>query len=165
MSEFNKFLKINCSFLIVFLLLFIFSMPRFVLSCPLFSSLSFDSQGLFVWYYAAFKGLLPYRDVFYPYGLLSYYKDIFIFPHIIYESINPIAFSLTFLLFQKLWKNSFLAIASFLFFYLFVNYFNAETFTTYGLVAIIGASFAFIFAKEEVSKDRKSTRLNSSHRL
>lgn len=38
-----------------------------------FTDLGFDAQTLLTWEYAAAKGYIPYKDIFYPYGIVQYY--------------------------------------------------------------------------------------------
>ncbi len=152
MNNIFYLVKKNYALFIVSIVLIIFYLPKFLYTCPLFHSLGFDSQALFTWYYTAVQGLFPYKDVFYPYGLLAYYKDVSLIAHLMYEAIAPIAFLLTFFLFRIIWKNTLFALLSFLFFFLFTNYFNGETFSNYGFVAIVAACYAVLFAKKEIKK-------------
>ncbi len=152
MNNLFSLIKKNYAIAIVSIVLIVFYLPKVLYTCPLFHSLSFDSQALFTWYYTAVKGLFPYKDIFYPYGLLAYYKDVSLIAHLMYEAIPPIAFLLTFFLFRIIWKNNLFALLSFLFFFLFTNYFNGETFSNYGFVAIVASSYAILFAKKEVKK-------------
>ncbi len=152
MNNLFSLIKKNYALFVAIIVLIIFYLPKFLYTCPLFHSLSFDSQALFTWYYTAVHGLFPYKDVFYPYGLLAYYKDVFFFTHFLYESIAPIAFLVTFFLFRIIWKNNLFALLSFLFFFLFTNYFNGETFSNYGFVAIIAICYAVLFARNKIKK-------------
>lgn len=51
--------------------------------CANFSTIGFDSQNFVTWYYTASNNILPYKDVFYLYGLVSYLKP----SHIIFTFI------------------------------------------------------------------------------
>lgn len=61
----------------LFLLLSGFISVKLLFSIPsILSDIRFDGQNLIVWKYAASTGMLPYKDVFYPYGLLNYYINV-----------------------------------------------------------------------------------------
>lgn len=43
--------------------------------CRIYTNLGFDGQYGILWNYTLEKGLVPFRDIFYPYGILSYYAN------------------------------------------------------------------------------------------
>jgi len=114
--------------------------------CKIYPTLGSDNQALLLWKYAAGIGLLPIKDIFYPYGLLSYYSGQNVIFGLIYFLITPALFLCIFLTFQKLFKDKLFTIASFIVFFLFITIITGfETFTRYGSITALSILFAYIF--------------------
>src|SRR3989344_3466798 len=114
--------------------------------CKIYPTLGSDNQALLLWKYAAGIGLLPIKDIFYHYGLLSYYSGQNVIFGLIYFFITPILFLCIFLTFQKLFKDKLFTIASFVVFFLFITIITGfETFTRYGSITALSILFAYIF--------------------
>src|SRR3989338_9582880 len=124
--------------------------------CKIYPTLGSDNQALLLWKYAAGIGLLPIKDIFYPYGLLSYYSGQNVIFGLIYFLITPALFLCIFLTFQKLFKDKLFTIASFIVFFLFITIITGfETFTRYGSITALSILFAYIFYSDK----NKSRRL------
>src|SRR5687767_13741472 len=96
MQKLNKLLKKNKSE-IIFLVLFsalVLSLNYLSICSSYLKHSSFDLQTLLTWDYSAAKGLIPYRDLYYPYGLLFYYKTVNPFFAVLYL-LTPVLSLLT----------------------------------------------------------------------
>lgn len=128
----KSFFKNKIDYLIFLIILFIANLKLLFNTCSIYLPFNFDSQSLLTWQYSAYKGLLPYKDVFYPYGLLFYFKDDFFF-----SIISFFLFLIIFLVFFKIFKSLFckkwLAYSSFAIFTIFVcRFISPEIFIRYG---------------------------------
>ena len=118
-------------------------------SCTTYPKFNFDSQIPLTQAFAASKGFLPYRDIYFPYGIFFYLKDYNLLLGIIYVFLLPILFVSFLLLFKKLWSNSIYAYISFFFLaYFIVKFPGIETFRRYGVIATLGLLFSYIFSKQ-----------------
>lgn len=134
---------------VIFLLTLIYSFKNLVISCKVYRDLSFDSQILLTWDYTSQIGILPYRDIYYPYGILSYSKNVDPIFLMIYLVLSPILFSAVFLGLMYLWRNRVFAYSSFLAFILFVvKISDLDNFSRYGIVASFGFIYAYFFSKK-----------------
>ncbi|MEK7572926.1 MAG: hypothetical protein AAB531_00725 [Patescibacteria group bacterium] len=123
--------------------------------CRIYPTLGFDNQALLFWNYTAANGLLPFRDIYYPYGLLSYYKGQNIIAAFIYLLISPVLFLGIFFTLQRVFRDKLFAIASFVFFFLFIIIITGfETFTRYGSITALSILYAYIFYSNK-NKSRK----------
>lgn len=93
--------------LITGIYIFLFSA---LLALPQYKQRDYDNQNLAVWADAGLHGLLPYRDFFYPYGLLPFYQTQSLFVHAIYWLLPLILF---FTLYEFLLEKSKQVLASF----------------------------------------------------
>lgn len=113
----------------------------------IYFSLGFDVQNLLTWEYAQSIGLLPYKDLFYPYGLLSYFQGN-IFWRLVYiaEILGLLYFYL--ILFKKLFKNSYFTYLSFLYFYVVVTLHpGLDSFIRYGVITTFAVMLSLHFEK------------------
>lgn len=140
----------------IFIFAFIFYFIDFGNFCLSYKAVDFDAQNFMVWDFAAFKNLLPFRDVFYPYGLLRYLKDNNIFLRVIYTLATPLLFTGFFVELRLLFKNRFITCLSFLALLVFIhNILGASTFTfiRYGAVALFSGFIAYLlFSHNLLSK-------------
>lgn len=114
--------------------------------CRIYPTTGSDNQALLLWKYSASIGLLPFKDIFYPYGILSYYSGQNVIFAFIYFLITPILFLSIFFTLQKIFKDKLLTVASFVFFFLFIIIITGfETFTRYGSITTLSILFAYIF--------------------
>jgi len=142
MAKFNKIILRKIELLFVFIILFIFHLDLFVNNCNVYKSLNFDVQALFVWNYTAIKGFLPFRDVFYPYGLFNYFSDTNHFIYLLYHLLFLVIFLLFFEIFRKLFQKKIVAYLLFFAFVVFVDRFiGVDTFIRYGSAIAILSTF------------------------
>ncbi|MDO8621276.1 MAG: hypothetical protein Q7R31_03265 [Candidatus Levybacteria bacterium] len=142
--------KFNLDTVLVFVLTLAISIKDFLFSCVSFSQFSFDYQIPLSWYFAASKNLLPYRDIYYPYGIMFYFRDHNIVLSLFYLILMPVLFTGIFILFMKLWGNRVFAYISFISLFIFIAKFSGwENFNRYGIILLLTLIFSFIFAKKE----------------
>lgn len=142
--------KFNLDTVLVFVLTLVISIKDFVLSCVSFPQFSFDYQIPLTWYFTASKNFMPYRDIYYPYGIMFYFKDHNIILNLIYLLLMPILFTGIFIFLMKLWKNRIFAYISFISFFLFIAKFSGwENFNRYGIILLLTLIFSFIFPKKD----------------
>lgn len=121
--------------LLVFITSFLFSLSLFSSNCRIYLQNGFDYQAMFVWDYNVAVGLIPYKDIFYPYGIISYYKDHAFFAHLLYLLLLPIALTLLYFSLKKLFNSIYLTSITLLFFCVFVTTFIGwEVFNRYGVL-------------------------------
>ncbi|MCL5438472.1 MAG: hypothetical protein M1268_00600 [Patescibacteria group bacterium] len=137
----------NIDLIIVFILSIFLSLPHILDICSGYLNYSgFDSQEFLLWNYSAINGYLPYKDFFYPYGLLFYYRNYNLVFILINFSSLPILFTLTFLFIKKVIKNSYYLYFSMLIFYVFIIIITGlDTFARYGIFLIFSLFFSYIF--------------------
>lgn len=117
----------------------IYYLARYALSCRIYS-LQFDNQALLLWDYVASIGLTPYKDTFFPYGILYYFKNSDIVFNIIYYLIPGLLFSIFFVVFNIATKNRAISLVAILTFLIFVELFTGhEVFVRYGTLAAYAA--------------------------
>lgn len=142
--------KFNLDTILVFVLTLAISIKDFVFSCVSFSKFGFDYQIPLTWYFTASKNLMPYRDLYYPYGIMFYFKDHNLILNLFYLLLMPVLFTGVFILFMKLWKNRTFAYISFASFFIFIAKFSGwENFNRYGIILILTLIFSFIFSKKD----------------
>lgn len=142
----KKFFSLDIILLFIFLL--IISFKDFFLSCFSYLSLVFDSQIPLTWDFTSLNYLFPYKDIYYPYGILFYLKNQNIFFSFIYLFLPSILFTSTFVVFKKIFNNKLHSLISFSLFYIFIyKYSGVENFMRYGIISSIAFLFSFIFYK------------------
>jgi hypothetical protein len=121
------------------------------------------SQTLLLWEYTAKIGMLPFRDIFYPYGLLSYYQTQNIFFVVGYLLIAPLLFFIIFLAFKRLFANYFYAFIAISFFYFFIiSITGFETFTRYGILIAFAIALAIYYVSSKIHSKKWLTILGLS---
>lgn len=152
---FNKIIKLKFfEEIVLFFILCILYFHEFLEFCTEHITNNFDTQALLLWNYSVSKGMMPFRDIFYPYGFLSYYKDANIFLHIISFLIIPFLLTFLFFIFKKTWNNRCLALVSLLFFYIFVSkYTSLDMFYRNGVIVIVACFLSYIsYCYEKLSR-------------
>lgn len=136
----------NKDLFVVFILSFFLSAPFAVDICSGYLSYyNLDLQEFLLWNYTSLNNLLPYRDIFYPYGLFSYFKNYNALLALLYFLISPILFTVAFFLFKKIIKEKLVLYSSFIILYLFVfKLIGFQTFSRYGILALISLLFSYI---------------------
>lgn len=137
-------------FFFIFLFFCLYYAKAFITNCITYPNLSFDSQALLTWDYNAYLGMIPYKDIFYPYGLLTYYKNYLSLFHYISSFIVPMLFASLYLLLSKLIKDKMQLVVIFIFIFIFIEKFiGYETFARYGVVTVSSLAVAyFTFEKK-----------------
>ncbi len=114
---------------------------------------NFDLQTFLTWYYAASRNLIPYKDLYYPYGLLSYYRQENIYFSLIYIFISVLAFNVTFYIFKIVFKQNFLSYAVSIIFLVFILLIpGLETFNRYGVSFALTLIISYVFFVTKTSK-------------
>lgn len=112
----------------------------------IYKSLDFDSQNLMTWEYANIMHLIPYKDFFYPYGIVNFYKD----QDIVFNSIYCILFLIylltIFFIIKKLSRDKLSSYIYFLGFFIFLlNYVDFDVFIRYGGLASFALAVSYVF--------------------
>lgn len=139
--------KKNKDYLIIFIIAFFLSVPYVIDICSGYlDHYNFDLQEFLLWHYASINNLFPYKDIFYPYGLLNYFKNYNLLSASVYYLISPILFTFVYFILQKVFKDKFILYSSFAIFYLFILVFvGFQTFSRYGLLVVLSLYFSHIF--------------------
>lgn len=145
--------KINKKdYIFFFLVIILFFLIQLVFKCQSFKNFSFDSQVLALWKYAASKGLMPYRDLFYPYGIFSYYKQISPFLIFINYILQTLLFMAIYYMLSAVYARKVYAYFVFLIFLFFVSlHTGSDFFLRYGLVIGFSVLSILFFSKEKKS--------------
>lgn len=148
----NFFKKDLLIILFIFLLLFI---NRLFITCKIFYSFSFDSQAILLWEYVAQKGLLPIRDVFYPYGFYSFFRDFSFLMRLFEVLYLSVLFSAVYIFLKSISKNVLFSIVSISMFAILI-YVNIgfEIFIRYGTTLIFSMFCSYLIFKNKFN-DKK----------
>lgn len=135
----------------------------FVLSAPFISEIcsgylrfaGLDLQEFLLWNYSSANGIVPYKDLFYPYGIANYFRNLNQFFELIYFMLSPLIFTCLFSVFKKIYKNELFSFITVFFLYLFVLLIvGFDTFTRYGI--FISYSLITVYA---LFQNRKISRI------
>lgn len=119
----------------------------FFLSCINYLDLSFNSQIPLVWDFTSFNNFLPYKDIYFPYGILFYFKNN-AFLGIVNFFLPTILFTSVYIIFRRIFKNKLFVLVSFISFYLFIyKYTGIGNFNRYGIILSLALLFSYIFYK------------------
>lgn len=133
---------------VLFIILSIAHFKDFFLSCVSYLNLNFDSQIPLTWDFSALNNLFPYKDIYFPYGILLYFKNTNVLLSIIYFFLPIILFVSIYIALGKILKNKFLALVSLISFYLFIYKFtDTESFSRYGIILFIVLLLSYVFYK------------------
>lgn len=135
----------NKNLLIVFIAFFFLSFPFVIDICSGYLNYyNFDLQEFLLWHYASSKSVAPYIDIFYPYGLLNYFRSYNLVYAFLYYLISPALFTIAFYLFKKNFKDKFALYFSIVIFYIFIlRLVGFQTFSRYGLLVIFSLLFSY----------------------
>ncbi len=141
---------------VLFTILSVVYFKDFFLSCTNYLNLSFNSQIPLTWDFTSLNNVLPYRDIYFPYGILVYFKNN-AFLESIYFFLPTILFTSIYMIFKRIFESKLLAFASFVSFYLFIHKFTGvENFTRYGIILSFALLFSYIFYKSRVISIKSS---------
>lgn len=116
---------------------------RYALSCNIYNNLQFDSQALLFWDYTSVSNLFAYKDIFYPYGLLFYFKNSSIFFNLLYFSIPSILFISLYAIFKNSIRSKLISFGAIMSIFLFVAFYtNHEVFVRYGSLTVLGMFYS-----------------------
>lgn len=133
-------------YLLLFLTLSILSLSNLSNLCGAINQLSFDNQILLTWRFSEAIGQMPYRDVFFPYGLETYYKFGNILFSVIYYFLTPFLLTYIFFVFQKNFRNRLYSYLSLLLLFIFIIKFTGfEIFSRYGILVLFACAYAKLF--------------------
>lgn len=129
----------------------------FALSCLFFSLLSlfsicskyillsdFDSQEFFVWEYARIIGKIPYKDIFYPYSLLEYFKFENSMFFILYLFSNLLFFIILYFTLKKIFSKTVFLLFLLLTFFLIVLFNGFEIINRFGVLISFSLLFGYL---------------------
>lgn len=119
--------------------------------CKIFTKFDFDAQAFLFWQYALSENHQPYKDIFYPYGLLYYFKDTNMYLQLLFCAIPGVLCGYLYFLLKKIYESSLTALilVSILFLFL-VRFIGLETVGRYGVIVVYALFFGWIFAKQQV---------------
>ena len=124
----------------------LYSFIIFSNNCKVYFQNGFDYQALFTWDYNPSIGMLPYKDVFYPYGILSYYKDYFLGAHLLYLFLLPVTLTTLYFCLKQVLKKTSISLVTIFAFCLFIQTFTGwEVFNRYGILVGFGIFIAYYF--------------------
>lgn len=150
MNSLFRSLKKNYDATFIGLLGLTISIIQFFPACKIYPKFDFDSQAVLTWDYNATIGQLPYRDIFFPYGILTYYKDHFFFANFIFFILIPILVLGMYWCFKSFSKNVLLSLFYVLTFIFFIyRYIGWENFARYGAFIISSLYFAYFLSKSK----------------
>lgn len=147
MKYLKNLVKKYTDYLMVLIASFFLSFPYAIEICSGYLNYyNFDLQEFLLWHYSSINGLIPYVDIFYPYGLLSYFKHNNAIFALINYLIVPFLFTATYYIFKKVFKEKISLFFSLSLFYLFILIIvGFQAFARYGLLTIIPLLFSYIF--------------------
>lgn len=140
---------------IIFILMCLLSSNNLYNLCKEYLPLHFDNQVLFTWEYSSYIGQIPYKDIFFPYGLLNYFKTHNPFFTVLYLLIAPTLLTGFFIIFQKIWQDRLYTytatIALVAFVYCFTGF---AIFSRYGISVLVACIFAYLFFRNKILSKR-----------
>lgn len=115
-----------------------------------FNYSSFDLQALLLWDYSAKSNIIPYKDIYYPYGFLTYYKNVNIFATIAYLVLPLISFNILIFSFAKIVKRKHLTfIFSITLMIIILFLIGTDSFYRYGIALSAVPVLSFLFFKKD----------------
>ncbi len=146
MKTIQQLLSKNKNLIIIFVFFSFLSLPHIVDICSGYLNYhSFDQQEFLLWNYSAVNGYTPYKNLFYPYGLLSFFRNSSLLFLIINYFIPPILLTSFFILFKKIFKDIyFLFFSQVVLYYFIAKIVGFDTFSRYGLFVVSSLIFVEI---------------------
>ncbi len=116
--------------------------------------IDFDQQVFLYWDYLKSLSLIPFKDFFYPYGLLLYFKSISIQWYFVYLFVLLLISTSTFLSFRYSFKSRIKSYIFFLIHSIFIFLFvNPESYVRYGsLIVFVALLSYFAYKKTLITK-------------
>lgn len=152
MKKIFNHLKLYKDLIFIFLISVFLSLPYIVDICSGYLNYyKFDLQIFLLWDYASVNHLFPYRDFFYPYGLLNYFKSYNFLYSFVYFLISPTLFSIAYFIFKKVFKDKLMLYFSFFTFYIFVStVIGFQTFSRYGIFILLSLIITYLFYSRKI---------------
>lgn len=148
MLEIIKRKIFSLDLILAFIVFLALSFKDFFLSCVSYLSLSFNHQIPLTWDFTSLNNLLPYKDIYFPYGILFYLKNINPIFSNIYLFLPPLLFVGIYAVLRSIFKNRIIFLLSFITFFLFINRFTGtENFARYGIILCFSLLTSYIFYK------------------
>lgn len=117
--------------------------------------IDFDQQAFLYWDYLKSLNLIPFRDYFYPYGLLLYFKSINIEWYFIYLFILFLISVFVFISFRQLFKERGKAYLFYFIYSVFIFLFvNPETYVRYAPLVVFVSVISYIASKDKLFKNK-----------
>ena len=117
--------------------------------CQEYFGLGFDQQSFLYWDYAKHLGLIPFRDFFYPYGLLFFFKIDSQIWHIASVFFSFVLLGSAFLILKKVFKDKLYTYSFFIIFCVFINLFvNFDTFIRYAPILPVCLLISHLISKK-----------------
>jgi hypothetical protein len=121
------------------------------------SSNAFDNQELLIWRYSVLHNIFPNRDIFYPYGLINYYKGLNLLFYVLYSSVFPLVIVSIYLLINKLVKSvQFSVIAILLLLTFIVKIVGLNNFDRYSVFYVVPLITAFLIYEKRLISNKAS---------
>lgn len=148
-------LKSSLFLLSIFILTYLICLPFTNNYCHLINWLDFDTQNVFFWDHLAEMGFEPYKDTFYLYGFLFFYKSQSLIYFLIYTLISPLLLTLTyFTVIHRLFSSWYLKFVIYLtLLSLVINNLSTTTYGRYGLLPTFALLSALILYKFRPKKN------------
>lgn len=148
--------------LIVFIGFLLLLTNRIFITCKIFYSLSFDSQTLLLWEYVVKKGMIPVRDIFYPYGFFSFFRDSSLLLRFFELALLSFLFTVIYVFLKRVNKNSILTFITLAFFVILI-YRNVgiEIFIRYGTTLVFTIACSCLLYKNTLFNKSYSFVLGS----
>ncbi|MDP2585886.1 MAG: hypothetical protein Q8P29_03325, partial [Candidatus Levybacteria bacterium] len=105
----------------------------------------FDIQEFLLWNYTAINNGIPYRDIFYPYGMFNYFRNYNLLFAFTYYLIPTVLFTIVYFIFKKIFKDKLILYFSIIIFYLFTLMLTGfQIFSRYGLLAVLSLFISYV---------------------
>lgn len=147
----KRFILTKFPYIVLFLILWVFVLLSPVSRCILPDSFGFDAQNSLSWKYASTTGFFPLSEVYFPHGLLLYFKDTSFIANMLASLLIPTYVMLVGLFFGKRMKSTVKGFTLALAFFVFIVVFSdLDAFLRYG------SAMAFIMFFLLLNRDTRS---------
>jgi len=158
MTKLSFLIKKNWELCLVFIVFTLLSLPRLIDICSGYLNyVGYDIQEFLLWNYTSLKHIVLYKSIFFPYGILQYYRNdnpiFLIFSYV----ITPLLFTILYFLFRKVFEGRLPAFISTLLLFLFVfATIGLDLFSRYGILIAFSLFYSYLlYSKKVKSKFNK----------
>jgi len=114
------------------------------MACHNYQSKAYGLENMLSLDYPQFLKMIPYKETFYPYGLLYYFKNFYLFWHGIYLLLTVTICFIFFLMLKNIIHRRIIFYVFYVFFLIFVrNFIGFEVFSRYGLITAFGIGVSY----------------------